>query len=83
MTFEDATKLRDTFESLVRAASARMKAYPKNEIGLTPDNIKASADWKADKATFDYAMANLRAFNARYTKEYARELRAERRKKYA
>lgn len=60
-----------------RAAEA-LKAYPRGPMGLTPDHVKASPEYRADKQEYDRAFQRQRAFNASYVKLFANELRAER-----
>ena len=86
MTFEQATALRDTFNRLVDETSATLRAIPgvgSGPMGLTPDAVKFSPEFRAADLAFKYAFANLRAFNDRYTKEFKKEVRAARRAKYA
>ena len=47
-------------------------------MGLTPDGIKASPDYRAARRAYDQRHADLAAFNARFVKQYATELAAER-----
>lgn len=48
-----------------RAAGAKLAAYPRGPMGLTPDHIRATAEWKRDKAVADRAFAAIRAHNSR------------------
>jgi hypothetical protein len=61
----------------------RLALYPRNEMGLTPDAVKASLEWKADKAAFNKAFQALRNFNSVFVKTFAKEMRAERRARRA
>lgn len=65
-------------DAAVDVTSAVMKAFPRNAMGLTPDDVKASDTYKAAKKSFDMAFANLRSFNAVFVKKYKNELAAER-----
>lgn len=46
------------------AASQAMQRFPRGAMGLTPDDVKASPEWRAAKARYERAFARLRAFNA-------------------
>lgn len=50
------------------SASAAMGRFPRGPMGLTPDDVKASPEWRKAKARYDRAFANLRAFNAAMVK---------------
>jgi len=54
----------------MNAAAKALKVYDvyRNEIGLTPDHIKATPEWKALKSSFEQAFQRLRAFNGKYAK---------------
>lgn len=62
---ETERKERDDLEAEVRAAGAALKSFPKGAMGLTPDAVKASPEWKAAKNRYDRAFAALRAFNSK------------------
>lgn len=47
-------------------------------MGLTPDSVKASPDYRAARRAYDQRHADLAAFNARFVKQYATELAADR-----
>lgn len=64
-----------------RGASDKLNAYPKSALGLTPDHIKATAQWQAERKACDLAFNALRNYNRSFTKAYAHELRAERKAK--
>ena len=59
-------------------AAARMRGFPKLANGLTPDDVKASPEWRAARAAYWAAHDAYRAFNAQFTRAFKRELRAER-----
>jgi hypothetical protein len=85
MTFEQATILRDTFSRLSNEAALSLRSISgvgSGPMGLTPDNVKFSPEYRAAKIAFDCAFRNLQAFNKRYVREYKTELRAQKRAKY-
>ncbi len=59
-TIEAARKI---LETELDAASKAIKAFPHHENGLTPDSVKATAEWKAAKAKLNTAFAVFRKFN--------------------
>lgn len=78
MTYSIAKAAQATLEAEWRAAGKALQGYPRNAVGLTPDAVKFSPEYRAAKAAYDAAFARLRAFNITFTKTYAAELRAER-----
>lgn len=81
LTFEQATTYRDALEADLKKCNSALKAYPKGAFNLTPDVVKATPEWKAQKAAADLAFAKLRAFNPQYVKVFKKEL-AEARKQW-
>jgi hypothetical protein len=47
-------------------------------MGLTPDHVRATPEWRAAKARSKAAFAALQAFNIVFTRMFAKELRAQR-----
>jgi len=55
----------EILEAAVNATSAALKAFPRGgPLGLTPDAVKASPEWKAARNAYQSAFDALRAFNA-------------------
>lgn len=77
-TFADAKAIRDRLYLEASTAGAVLKSFPKGPMGLTPDAVKVSTEFRAAKARYAAAFGTLRAVNAMMTKRYAKELRAER-----
>ena len=78
---EDFLVAREQAEKLERAtaeASAALQEFPRGPLGLTPDDVKASPEWKAAHRNFEVAFQAQRKFNGTYTKTFAEELRHER-----
>jgi len=46
-------------------------------MGLTPDAIKTSPEYRSAKYRFDSAFGALRAFNGKYAKRYTKQIRAD------
>jgi hypothetical protein len=78
MSYEEAKAKQDALFAASKAASAVLVAYPKGPMGLTPDEIKVTPKWRAERAASDRAFQEARAFNAWFTKRFAKEYRAER-----
>lgn len=72
---------RDLLESQAMAAAKALAAIPgigSGAMGLTPDSIKQSRDYREARAVHEAAHGALRALNAGNVKRFARELRQER-----
>lgn len=70
--------IRDALDAEVKAASARLKEVAGPErtpMGITPDSVKATPEWKAARRAFDNAFARSRTFNGRYVKHFKAEIR--------
>jgi hypothetical protein len=76
--FEDAKAEAAALENELEAATKVIKTFPSGPMGLTPDAVRATAEYRAAKTRVDKAFARLREFNAVFVKRFANELRAER-----
>lgn len=65
---DDERNVRDALEAETKAAGLALKAFPKGPMGLTPDSVKATLEYKSAKNRYDKAFAALRAFNAKRLK---------------
>lgn len=81
--FEKAKAEQALIEKEVDAASEVLRAFPRGATGLVPDNVKSTPEYRAASAAYQRAFARQRAFNATFTKRFAKELRAERSKRYS
>jgi hypothetical protein len=54
---------RGRLEAEVRYYSNELKKFPKGSMGLTPDSVRATFDWKEAKRGYDKAFAQLRQYN--------------------
>lgn len=77
-TFEEAKAAVARLDAGVTRTGSTLDAFPKGPMGLTPDAVRATPEWKKAKQEFDAAFADLRKFNAMFAKIFAKELRAER-----
>jgi len=79
MTYQEQRQYQADLEASLRAMADLLQTFPRGSMGITPDDVKRSPAYRAAKTGYDVSFARLRNFNARFTKEYAAELRAERR----
>jgi hypothetical protein len=80
-SFEAAKAHASELDAACKAACDRVNAIPgvgSSHMGLTPDAIKFSPEYRDAKVRADNAFARVRDFNAWYTKAFTAELRAER-----
>ncbi len=78
MTYEEFKAKRAELDSEVAAASAALQLFPRSAIGLTPDAVKFSPEYRKAKARYSDAARNLRNFNTRHLSQFRVEARAER-----
>lgn len=81
-TFTAAKAIKRGLEESERAAAKRLLGIAgvgSGAMGLTPDSVKSSPEYRTAKAEHDLAFRRLQAFNAQFVKAFAAELRAERR----
>lgn len=57
---------RATLHTEYMTLSAALKAFPRGPLGLTPDAVKASSEYKAAKRSSDAAFSALRRFNQQH-----------------
>jgi len=76
--FEEAKAEGSLLEKEMAEAEAVMRAFPRGPMGLPPESVRLSPEYRAAKARTDRAFARLRAFNGAFVKRFAKELRAER-----
>jgi hypothetical protein len=79
-TYPEAKKLKEAHEAKVTQAGAALKGYPKNAMGMTPDAVKFSPDYKAKKQAYDSAFSALRDVNSTFLKKFSKEYKAEKRR---
>lgn len=78
MTFDEAKQKRYEINTRVDAASQKLQSFPKGPMGLTPDDVKMSDEYRVAKFEFDSAFSELRNFNGWFIKRFSKELRRER-----
>jgi hypothetical protein len=63
--------------------SAVLNAFPKGLMGMTPDHVKATPEFRVAKSNFNKSFAALRAHNSEFVKRFKKEIQTERNKRYA
>lgn len=81
VTFEDAHKHKQILDKIADAASKALQLYPRGNMGLTPDSVKALPEFKADKAAYNLAAQECRKYNQWFVKQFKKEYRNYRMKK--
>lgn len=74
-TFECANKetyihIRNTLENHIKFYSKSLQKYKKGNMGLTPDYIKQSNEYKCDKKSYDVLFQKLRKLNQVNVKKF-------------
>ena len=77
--FAVATATADRLTAEVSRLGTALDAFPRGPMGLTPDAVRTSPEYRAAKTAFDAANARSRNFNGIFIKEFAPELRDQRR----
>lgn len=83
LTFQQFKSTQAKIQARMEVAGAKLQTYPRGAMGLTPDDVKNSEEYKADKSEYALAFAQLRQLNGTYIKLYAKELAAERKQRRA
>lgn len=83
LTYEQAMQVRDQLESELKIASDVLQRFPKGAMGLTPDEVKFSPEFKLASKNYDNAFRTLRKFNTIYVRQFRKEINAARAARYA
>ena len=73
-SFTLALQHQDELQGRVCIASRALQLFPRGPLGLTPDEVKTTEEWKLAYRAYQAAANDLREFNAQFTKIYKREL---------
>ena len=73
MTYTEYREQKGRLQAALKRASEAMEMFPRGPMGLTPDDVKASQEWKIAKGEQDRAFAQLRAFNGLHVKRFRQE----------
>ena len=82
-TYIEAKARQSALEADVAMAQVLLATFPKGPMNLTPDAVRATPEFQAAKRQFDRAFQRLRAFNARFVKDWKLSIRAERNNRFA
>lgn len=80
MCYEIARQMKSVMEARYDEASARLQGIDgvgAGPMGLTPDHVKASPEYRAAKQDFQACGDALRRFNTWFMREHGKEYRAE------
>ena len=73
MNFAEANEKRKQLDALASELSLRLQQYPKNEMGLVPEEIRFSEEYRKLAGEFDTTFRELRNINAYVLKHFKRE----------
>jgi len=73
MNFAEAKAKADALWKAHEDAAAPLDRFARGPMGLVPDAVKASPEWRTAYAAERKAFAELRAYNAWYVKAFKKE----------
>jgi hypothetical protein len=77
--YRKAKEQHDNLEAEVQRTGRELKALSGGgPMGLTPEAVRATPEWKAAKVAANKAFAAFRAFNADYVPRFKREITRDR-----
>ncbi len=76
LNFEQATIEKAAHEAAVAEASAALERFPRGPMGLTPDVVRATSEYRSAKRAYDIAFREMQKFNVFYTKAFKAEYAA-------
>lgn len=84
MGYDTAKAAKQRLQDHCDSASAELKKFDvhKGPMGLMPDHIKFSDDYRRVKVNFDTAFEALRKYNLHFNRLYKADIQAERRAKW-
>ena len=74
-TFNEAINKLQKCEQLSIHYSKQLQTFPKGVLGLTPDDVKNSIEFKQCKDNYAIAFHNIRALNTFLNKNYKKEFK--------
>lgn len=83
MTYAIAKIQKDHLESIAQTCGNKMDTYPCGNMGLTPDSVTSTNEWKSDFVAKNKSFAELRAFNKWFIKSFKKEYLLERKARLA
>lgn len=83
MTYKDAKAYKQELEEKNDTASKQLNQLSvKNSMGLVPEHVRSSAEWKEAKKKYEVTFSELRIFNDWFLKTYKKEYLNDRRNHY-
>lgn len=79
MNYEEAKAHKQSIELMVKTLSEELQKFPKGPMGLTPDHVKATPEFRFAKHVYDMAFKKLRDFNGEFNRTFKAEIKADRR----
>lgn len=79
MTYEEYKETAKLFDASLSKASKALREFPRGDMGLVPDDVRATPEYKYAKSEYDNMFAVVREFNGRVPKEYMKRASKERR----
>lgn len=71
--FSEALAAKTALDAAHEAAGAKLRAFPRNPMGLVSDETRNSPEYRAAKDATDKAFSRLRDFNSKFLKTYGKE----------
>jgi hypothetical protein len=78
MTYEEAKAHKLILEKKNNTDSSALQFFERNAMGLIPDHVRETPEWKSAKKAFDSSFAELRNFNGWFVKMFKKEISADR-----
>lgn len=75
-TFAEALAVKVAIEREQDILSKQLNSYPKGPMGLTPEAIRLSPEFRALRMKYDRVTKKLIAFNRPFMKQFKKEYRA-------
>ena len=78
LTFEQYKDTRDLLQMKIDEVSAELHKFPRGMMGLVPDDVRVSDEYREKKIRYQSLFNSLRDLNGKYVNIYKKELAAER-----
>jgi hypothetical protein len=76
MTYEFALQRKHDYEREAKDASLALRAISGGgSMGLTPDSVRNSPEWRKAKSTYEFAAALLRDYNREFLRIFGNQYR--------
>ena len=75
MELQQIKTLRDTIENNISYYTEQLNQFPRNNIGLIPDTVRSTTQYKTAKAGYDRWFKQLQKLNSTLTAKQKRQLR--------